>query len=196
MKVGELSKFTVSAEYAYGKDGLQGVVTPDSTVIIEAELLAILEKFESTEAAISRANEINDAANAAFRSGDYLSSITLYDNELDCVDGLKEPEAVDILKRTHRNISTAYAKTNNWKQSLTHASIVLEHDGTDLKAMVRRIEALINLHMLHDAREAIGNATRKHGNQSILRTLKKALEAAEDTEKKEETERFTKMFRK
>lgn len=196
MKVGELSKFTVGARYAYGEEGLPGVVTPDSTIVIEAELLEIMEKFETTEAAIARANEINDQANTAFRSGEFQAAIDLYTKELDFVEDIDTDEARDVIKRIYRNISTSHGKLENWKASLRYAQLVLDRDSSDLKAIVRKVEALIGLRLLPDARKAISAATKELGKQTVLRTLVKAVEAAEATEKKEETERFAKMLRK
>ncbi|KAH0793686.1 peptidyl-prolyl cis-trans isomerase, FKBP-type family protein [Histomonas meleagridis] len=42
MKVGELSKFTIAADYAYGNRGFPGLIPPGSTLIFEIELLKIL----------------------------------------------------------------------------------------------------------------------------------------------------------
>ena len=42
MKVGEVSKFTLSYEYAYGKRGFPPVIPPEATLIFEIELLEIL----------------------------------------------------------------------------------------------------------------------------------------------------------
>ena len=42
MKVGELSKFTIASEYAYGDRGFPGLIPPNSTLVFEIELLQIL----------------------------------------------------------------------------------------------------------------------------------------------------------
>ncbi|OHS94446.1 peptidyl-prolyl cis-trans isomerase [Tritrichomonas foetus] len=41
MKVGELSKFTIAPEYAYGNRGFPGLIPANSTLIFEIELLKI-----------------------------------------------------------------------------------------------------------------------------------------------------------
>ena len=41
MKVGELSKFTIAPEYAYGNRGFPGLIPANSTLIFEIELLSI-----------------------------------------------------------------------------------------------------------------------------------------------------------
>lgn len=42
MKVGELSKFTIAPEYAYGNRGFPGLIPANSTLVFEIELLRIL----------------------------------------------------------------------------------------------------------------------------------------------------------
>lgn len=42
MKVGELSKFTIAPEYAYGNRGFPGLIPANSTLVFEIELIKIL----------------------------------------------------------------------------------------------------------------------------------------------------------
>lgn len=41
MKVGEVAKFTIDYEYAYGERGIPPVIPPKATLVFEIELLAI-----------------------------------------------------------------------------------------------------------------------------------------------------------
>lgn len=41
MKVGELSRFTIASEYAYGNQGFPGLIPPNSTLVFEIELLKV-----------------------------------------------------------------------------------------------------------------------------------------------------------
>jgi peptidylprolyl isomerase len=66
MSVGELSRFVVAADYAYGAEGMRDIVPPNASLEIEAELLDIQELFDSQDGAIARANELNEAAGASF----------------------------------------------------------------------------------------------------------------------------------
>jgi FKBP-type peptidyl-prolyl cis-trans isomerase len=41
MNVGELSRFTIASDYAYGAKGFPGLIPPNSTLVFEIELLSI-----------------------------------------------------------------------------------------------------------------------------------------------------------
>jgi FKBP-type peptidyl-prolyl cis-trans isomerase len=41
MKVGEISKFTIAPEYAYGSKGAAGVIPPNATLNFEIELVKV-----------------------------------------------------------------------------------------------------------------------------------------------------------
>ena len=42
MRIGEKSRFTCSADYAYGKDGIDSVLPPNSPLVLEMNVLAWL----------------------------------------------------------------------------------------------------------------------------------------------------------
>jgi FKBP-type peptidyl-prolyl cis-trans isomerase len=42
MKVGEVSRFTIGSDYAYGAKGFSNLIPPNSTLIFEIELLSIV----------------------------------------------------------------------------------------------------------------------------------------------------------
>jgi FK506-binding protein 1 len=41
MTVGERAKLTCSPEYAYGKEGIKGVIPADATLVFDVELIAL-----------------------------------------------------------------------------------------------------------------------------------------------------------
>lgn len=196
MRVGELARFTVAASYAYGEKGYEPDVPPDATVIIEAELLEIMEKFESEKVASERADELNEAAGAEFRAGNLEKALEIYKNEMVVVEDFFGDLSNSVRIRTARNMSLVYAKMGNWRESLIQANQVLAKDAKDLKALVRKIEAEIALERFQDAKKDISQAVKIGGHQKALESLRQKVAEGEKELQQREAERFSKVFTK
>jgi tetratricopeptide (TPR) repeat protein len=195
MKVGELAKFVVPPEHANLGQG-NDLIPADQTIIIEAELLDIQETFESDAETIARANELNDRARVAFTEGRYNDAIADYQRVSFTVSVLTSPEADAVRIRTERNLAVAFAKIQAWQPSLAHANYVLGQEKDDLRALVRAVDALINLDRLPEARETLEKALRVSCNDTSLAQLKRQLEEKERLERQRQNRQFAKMFGK
>jgi tetratricopeptide (TPR) repeat protein len=195
MKVGELARFVVPPEYGNAAAGPE-TIPPDATIIIEAELLDIQETFETDAEGIARANALNDLARVAFSEGRYVDAVAVYQRVSFTIDGLTGPEVDAIRVRTERNLALAFAKVQAWQPSLAHANYVLSQEKDDLRALVRSVDALMNLDRLPEARESLARAMRVSKNDPSLTQLRKQLEDRERAERQRENLEFAKMFRK
>lgn len=196
LKVGEHAKFEVDSSYAYGEKGLENVVPPNTTIIIDVELLAIMDAFENITDAINHATQLNDEAAIKFRAGDLDSALNLYEKAYGDIEDYFDDEANAISIRTQRNLSLLYAKKGKWRMSLNCANNVLEKSKDDLKALMRKIEALIQLDSLEDARKDLNHALVVSKNDKAFVALRGKLEEAEKAARLRQNAQYAKMFEK
>lgn len=196
LKVGEHAKFEVDSTYAYGEKGLENVVPPNTTIIIDVELLAIMDAFENVTDAINHATQLNDEAAVKFRAGDIDGALNLYEKAYGDIEDYFDDDAKDITIRTQRNLSLLYAKKGKWRMSLNCANNVLEKSKDDLKALARKIEALIQLDSLDEAKKNLQHALSISKNGQAFVALKGKLEEAEKAARLRENEQYAKMFGK
>lgn len=155
MKIGEKSRFTIAPEYAYGKKGVQGVIPPNSTLVFEIELLGIVHRFPTNEEAVAGADELCKKAANEFRAGNFLAALDYYNEGLEIANEKYGKEIDDLKKRLNRNLSVVYAKLALWPDSLAYAEKVLSKDPCDAKALMRKLEAELQLNNTAEARKAL-----------------------------------------
>jgi len=191
MKVGETARFTVGADYVYGARGMGPDVPADSTVVIEAELLEIMESFDSVESAAARAEELNVSAAAEFRAGRLAEAIALYERQIEVVDTYVCDAAATVRVRANRNLALLHGRLGDLRSSLLHADLVLAGDAKDVKAIVRKVEAHIGLEHTAEARRAIGDATK-----AVFAHLVRRIEEAERALRRRADESFERVLAK
>jgi hypothetical protein len=196
MRLGEIARFTVGPEYGFGEKGLAGAIPPDSTLIIKAKLIDIQEGFDTPEAAVARANEVNQAAGAEFKAGHIFEATGLYLKQLQFLEDFSGDEVLAVQIRTNRNLALMYAKQQLWSQCLTRADFVLMEEQNDLRALVRKVEALLGLEKISDAKLTLSAALRVSNNDPALLALKRQIEEKEREDRKRTDEQYAKMFAK
>ncbi|OHT06990.1 peptidyl-prolyl cis-trans isomerase, FKBP-type family protein [Tritrichomonas foetus] len=195
MKVGEHSKFEFDSTFAYGEKVTEVGIPANTQIVIDVELIKIMETFENIDDAISRAEQINEMAANKFRGGDLDSALDLYNDIFDAIDGYTNDKISEIECRTFRNLSIVHGRKGNWKQSLKYADDVLLSKEDDLKALMRKIEALINLENLDKAKETLEHAILVSKNDPAFLALRGKLENAQKLKNKRENEQYAKMFK-
>jgi tetratricopeptide (TPR) repeat protein len=132
----------------------------------------------------------------AFAEGRYDDAIADYQRVSFTIDGVAGAEVDAIRLRTERNLAIAFAKVRAWQPSLAHANYVLSQEKNDIRALIRAVEALMNLERLPEAREALEKALRVPHSDASLVQLKRQLEEKERAERQRENRQFAKMFGK
>lgn len=105
------------------------------------------------------------------------------------LDDYSGDAVVAIRLRTNRNLAVAFAKALRWKPALRHADYVLAQDKGDIRAMIRKIEALTELDRLAEARQTLDQAAK-------AAALTQHLEEREREQRQRENRQFAKMFSK
>jgi peptidylprolyl isomerase len=193
MKVGELSRFTIDSEYAYGDAGSGEKIPGGATLVFEIELLSIVKSHKSREDAIAAAEQLCAQGGEAFRGGDYAGAVGHYKGGLDAVSS-KYGKEIDAIKlKLHRNLSVANSKVGDWKETLKYADKVLEKEDKDVRALAKKAEAHLNLGDLVPARKAVEKGLGVTKNDPAFVALRGLLETAEKADRAREAELFKKM---
>lgn len=196
MKVGEKSRFEVAPEYAYGEKGLEPDVLPNSTLIIEAELLKIMEVFEGASQAIERASHLNDEAATKFRAQEYKEAIKIYSHANSVLEDYFGDDVISWKVKINRNLSLMYSKIEDWTNCLKYATNVLATEKDDVKALIRKLEAELGLGNVVEARKTYERIARVSKEKALINSLKTKVESAEKIERQRENQEFAKMFNK
>ncbi|OHT12638.1 peptidyl-prolyl cis-trans isomerase, FKBP-type family protein [Tritrichomonas foetus] len=205
MHVGEISIFHIDSKYAYGKLGKQPDIPADEDLIFEIELLDILVGPTKQEKAVQKAREECERGIVAFREGrldDALNDFCqgrltlMFEGKDDSDPSYFSQEYADIKIRLNRNLAVAYARKEDYTQSLQYANEVLEFVPNDTKCLLKKCEALVHLERLVEARQTLSRALGVSHNDPVFRPVREKLEALEKEERIRQNETFKKMTKK
>jgi peptidylprolyl isomerase len=205
MKVGELSVFKIGPKYGYGNRGKEPEIAPDSTLIFEIELLDILPGPSKQERAIAKATDECEQGNTAFKEGrleDALNNycqgrLTLmFEGKDDSDPSYFAPEYGELKIRLNRNLAIAYARKEDWPQSLQYANEVLDFEPKDIRSLAKKVDAEMHLGRIADARVTLDKALGISHNDPAFTGLRARLEALEKEERLRQNETFRKMTTK
>ena len=195
MKVGERSEFHIAAKYGYGDAG-NANIPGGATLVFDIELLSIPVVYNTNEEALAAANGFCTKGGELFKEGKFEEAITEYKNALDAVSKKYGDDIRQMKVRANRNISISYSRISNWKESLNYADQVLNTEENDLKALLRKLEALINLGNSEEARKVLEKGLVASKNDAVFRKMTPRIEALEKQERARENELFKKMVHK
>jgi peptidylprolyl isomerase len=196
MKVGERAKFTIDAEYGYGDGGSPPKIPGGATLIFDIELLKISKSYKSNAEAIAEANELSAAGGERFKEGAFQDAITSYLAALEAIKSKYGKDVDEVKLKLHRNLAVSYGKAANWRQSLTYADKVLEKEASDPRALLRKVEAHIELGDFDDARKTLDKGLAVTNNSAAFLSLRTKLEQAEKNDRAREAALFKKMVKK
>ena len=155
MRLGEIARFTIDSLYAYGVDGKEPNISPYATLVYDIEILSIMKVFSSAKKALEFASMICDEAAMFYKTHDVETALKLYNEALEAVEDYFGKSIGEMKVRIMRNLALLYSKLFRWEKCLENADAVLENNPTDLKALMRKIEAHLGLKEKERAKEVI-----------------------------------------
>ncbi|OHS97822.1 peptidyl-prolyl cis-trans isomerase, FKBP-type family protein [Tritrichomonas foetus] len=192
MKLNEHSVFEISPEYGYGSEGADDKIPPNSTLLFDITLVEMKPFFPDKNSAIISGNRICDDANLLFREGKYEEAISLYQKAIQGFAQFYGNDVDEVTTKIYRNLSVAYSKIGQWKNSIYNAGRVIQKIPNDLRAIARLSEGNLKIGNLEEAKNSIQLGLRLSGNNELFQNLKKQY----DQEVKEENQRQTQLMKK
>ena len=196
MAVGERSVFTIGPEYGYGEKGREPTIPPNAVLEFDIELADIREKFYNAIQADKRAVEIKDEAAKLFKEEKYVECIRLYRDAYHIVNDWVNDESMKLKVLLSRNLAICFGKLKMWKKSLSKAEYVLKTEPGDLRALLRKSEALVELGRLEEAKQPLQLGISISKGSQVFMDLQKRLPELEKPEKERQNRMFAQMFKK
>lgn len=208
MKRGELSRFMITSNYAYGKMGCPPRIPADAVVLFEIELISFVDQgaadeFESfseeerKNASFEQILEVVDAlrksGNEAFSlnhtkraAGTYSRALRLLENA-----NLKNEHEERMMKQSalklYLNLSLCDLKDAKSGRACKYARKALEIDPKNTKALYRFARALRQLGDYQEAKRQIYKAHRlEPGDEQIKKEIKELDDEMRKTKKQDE----------
>ena len=133
MKKGEIARFTLLPEYAYGSRGAGADIPPNSTLVFDVELIDFLDKPKSKfdmskEEKISESNKLKGEGNAFVKSGDYINAISKFDLAREYLrDEIKtlNEEEITLYLACLNNLCICYNKTGQYQKTISTSNDAL-----------------------------------------------------------------------
>ena len=160
MKKGEKAILRCRSDYAYGNSPT-GTIPAGATLNFDVELINFgpkpKEKWElSNEEKIADANSNKEKGGHAFKEGNYHKAIELYLQAAEMIDD------VDIAKELwitcHLNASQSYLNLKDFPSAAEQATLALNKDPNNLKALFRRGLARNHLGLAEEALSDLNHA--------------------------------------
>ena len=169
MHGGEHVKITVPAEYGYGEKGCPPKIPPNGSVDFNIEFIETLEQFNSVIECVNRANRLLDATTKQFHAGSYGEASHNYD----FLDDYPTTKTFELQMRCLRNLALCYNRLKMYERSLFFADQVLFTYPDDIKSLLRKAEALIELEHFDEANEVIEHGLSLPESKGAFEPLKK-----------------------
>lgn len=198
LKIKEKSLFTLSPEYAYGAQGCQEKyqIPPNSTLLFQIELVSMKPFFETKQEAIDSANQLSALASDLFHNQQFNEAIEKYEKAIYCFSRFYGKDVEEITTKIYRNLSVAYAKLSQWKQSLYNANRVVQKEPNDLRAIARITEGNLQIGNFDEARIYIDKGLKLSNNNALFVKFKKEYDEKIKEDKIRQAVLLKKMVRK
>jgi len=150
MKQGERAEITLKPEYAYGEDGLEGKVAPNTVVIFDLLCIEFRDRTKSKfdfpeEERVPEGIKLKIAGNDLFKAGDLNGAKGMYSQAVEFLEAFSTEEAVNNLVAIYQNMSLIYFKEKAFGLARDEATKACMIQSTAVKAYYRRAQALVEL---------------------------------------------------
>jgi len=143
MKTGEIARFTIKPEYAYG-DRAQASIPANSTLVFEVELLDFEVVPETPEEKLAFTLEQKNKGNALVKAGKYSEALAQYQKGMDQGDFIHSLGEADmalhreLIPQIRLNMALCHLKLGQCAAATETCTQVLAADPRNVKALYRR----------------------------------------------------------
>lgn len=204
MELGEKAVITAAPRFAYGEEGRDPDIPPNSLVRYELELLQVGDapdvKDMPVEERCKMADQKREQGNKNFARKDYANAISSYRRALSFIEdlqptGSKEEKAkvIDMKVKCLNNLAAAQLKIEAYEAALKTCNNALALDPNSVKALFRKGKVLAGQLNLNEAVTTMKKALAlEPSNKIIHQELSKVMEKI-NQEKAEEKQLYQKM---
>jgi len=199
MKKGEKAQFTLKPKYAFGEKGdTQRGVPPNATVRYVVELVDFVKEKESwdmsPEEKVAAAQKRKDDGNELFKVGRYKRAIKKYKKAMTFLDaeyGMNDDQKATVKKLKvplYLNLAASKLATKQYKEVIEDCNKALEIEANNVKGLIRRSKANIELDEWDLARNDLDKALKHDANnedakRELARLKKKIADQAQKDKK-------------
>lgn len=193
MKETEIAKIIVEPEYAFGHEGLEGVVPPDSTLFFEVEITGFCDEGKTKDdypddVRLQMAKDFKEDGNLFYKHKNLLKALEKWEAGNDFASKFSDPETIKLIVSLQLNLALVQTKLQNFTIAVAHANKALKLDEKNVKAMYRRAEAKSAMGdhegAMADILEALKIEPENKDLKQELDSLKVKLAKAEERDKK------------
>ncbi|TKR94899.1 hypothetical protein L596_009131 [Steinernema carpocapsae] len=180
MKEGEKCKVRASARFAYGSVGhSEPKISPDQDTEYTIELLSIGDSPTFSNMPFEEFSAFIDSLKARgkyfFQREEYDKAVYVYKRSMDLMEfegeGV-ETEVKKLYSMIRSNVAMCYSKIGDYRTSKSEAEAALDLDPNNVKAMLKRAQALEQMNEIEDAVEMTKEASEvEPGSPYIAREL-------------------------
>lgn len=177
---------------------------PDTPVIYTIELVDLVKEKEpwemNNEEKFQFSAKRREEGNEFFKAGQYKRAAKRYKSALACVQSDhsfskdEKGKGKEYQVMCLNNIAAAYAKLEKWKEVVDNTTKALEHDPSNVKALLRRANAHLIRSDLEYARRDAKKALEKQPNDKELLAILAKCEAQQKEQDRKDREIYAKMM--
>lgn len=215
MRQGELARFLVHPDYAFGEHGVPPRIPPSATILLEMEILKLTDRAELDEynamdeeekkeitfkKKLHVVNTERQEGNELYQTGNNKKALSKYMRGLRILDTahLRNQEEEDQMKHVQvklcLNVALCSLKLQQNERAIAHCNRVLDVEPKNPKALYRKGMALVNLGDFTKAHKFLTRAQQQNPSDSSIARALKELDQKWRSWNNIERSRYGKMF--